>query len=149
MTRLTQTLVLPLPPADVYDYVTRPARWKEWHPASQGVSGIEDEAVVAGRRFEEDIRAAGRQRTLHWMVEESRPGRRWRASAYMADGSTVRLSYEFAPEGAGTRFTRTLEYVLAPRLLRWLNDLFLWRRVQQESERALANLAQRLAGGAP
>lgn len=128
----------------VYDYVTRPARWKEWHPASQGVHDITDESLVAGRRFEEEVLSAGRQRRLTWLVEESRPGQRWRASAYMADGSTVRLTYEMAAAGEGTRFTRTLEYTLRPRLLRWLNDLFLWKKIQAESEKALANLCARL-----
>jgi uncharacterized protein YndB with AHSA1/START domain len=148
MTLLRQRIEIPAPPARVYDYVTRPLRWKEWHPSSLAVRDAGDESLVAGRRFEEDVSAAGRQRHLQWMVEESRPGERWRASAYMEDGSTVRLTYEFEPAATGTCFTRTLEYVLAPRLLRWLNDAFLWKRVERESAAALENLRQRLADGA-
>jgi hypothetical protein len=148
MTLLRQTIELPLAPAAVYDYVTRPLRWKEWHPSSLAVREVGDESLVAGRRFEEDVRAAGRQRQLQWMVEESRPGSRWRASAYMADGSTVRLTYELDAAGSGTRLTRTLEYTLAPRLLRWFNDLFLWRRMEGESAAALEGLRQRLTGRA-
>lgn len=144
MTQLRHTIEIPLPTAAVYDYVTRPLRWKEWHPASIAVREVGDESLVAGRRFEEDVQVAGRRRQLQWLVEESRPGQSWRASAYMADGSTVRLAYEFAATGEGTCFTRTLEYRIAPLLLRWLNDLFLWRRVQAESEQALENLRQRL-----
>lgn len=146
MTLLRQSIDLPVSPARAYDYVTRPARWKEWHPSSLGVQEAGDESLVAGRRFEEDVNAAGRRRHLQWMVEESRPGQRWRASAYMEDGSTVRLTYDFEAAGEGTRFTRTLEYVLAPRLLRWLNDLYLWKRVERESAAALEALRQRLAG---
>lgn len=146
MTVITLTADIAATPQQVYDYVTRPVRWKEWHPASQGVKDVEDESLVAGRRFEEDVLSAGRYRHLTWLVEESRPGQRWRASAYMADGSTVRLTYEMAAAGTGTRFTRTLEYTLRPLLLRWLNDLFLWKRVRAESETALANLCARLTG---
>lgn len=146
MTLLCQSIEIAAAPAAVYDYVTRPLRWKEWHPSSLAVQDVADESLVAGRRFEEDIEAGGRRRHLQWMVEESRPGERWRASAYMEDGSTVRLTYEFAAAGAGTRFTRTLEYVLAPALLRWLNDLFLWKRVQRESQAALERLRGRFAG---
>lgn len=146
MTVITLSAEVRATPAQVYDYVTRPARWKEWHPASQKVKDIEDESLVAGRRFEEEVLSAGRQRHLTWLVEESRPGQRWRASAYMADGSTVRLTYEMAATATGTQFTRTLEYNLNPRLLRLLNDLFLWKRVKAESEAALANLCARLAG---
>lgn len=140
MTLLRQSIEIPAPPAAVYDYVTRPVRWKEWHPSSLAVQEAGDESLVAGRRFEEDVNAAGRRRHLQWMVEESRPGQRWRASAYMEDGSTVRLTYELEAGGTGTRFTRTLEYVLAPVWLRWLNDLFLWKRVQRESQAALERL---------
>lgn len=146
MTQLCQSIEIPAPPAAVYDYVTRPLRWKEWHPSSLAVQEVADESLVAGRRFEEDVEAGGRRRHLVWMVEESRPGQRWRASAYMEDGSTVRLTYELEPAGTGTRFTRTLEYVLAPALLRWLNDLFLWKRVQRESQAALERLRGRFPG---
>lgn len=143
MTLLCQSVVIPAEPAAVYDYVTRPLRWKEWHPSSLDVQEVVDESLVAGRRFEEDVEAGGRRRHLQWMVEESRPGERWRASAYMDDGSTVRLTYEFTADSAGTRFTRTLEYVLAPVLLRWMNDLFLWKRVEKESQAALDRLRAR------
>ena len=147
MTLLCQSIEIAAPPAAVYDYVTRPLRWKEWHHSSLVVQEVTDESLVAGRRFEEDVAAAGRRRHLCWMVEESRPGQRWCASAYMEDGSTVRLTYEFETAGVGTRFTRTLEYVLAPAFLRWMNDLFLWRRVERESLAALANLQARFGGG--
>lgn len=146
MTVITLTAEIAAAPARVYDYVSRPVRWKEWHPASQGAKDIDDESLVAGRRFEEEVVSAGRTRQLTWLVEESRPGQRWRASAYMPDGSTVRLTYDLAPAGAGTQFTRTLEYTLRPLLLRWMNDLFLWKKIQAESEVALANLCTRLAG---
>lgn len=146
MTQLCQSIDIPAPPAAVYDYVTRPVRWKEWHHSSLAVQEVGDESLVAGRRFEEDVLAAGRRRHLAWMVEESRPGQRWRASAYMEDGSTVRLTYDFAAAGAGTRFTRTLDYVLAPALLRWINDLFLWKRVQRESQAALERLRAHFGG---
>ncbi|MDP2226525.1 MAG: SRPBCC family protein [Moraxellaceae bacterium] len=147
MTVIVLSAAMSAPPAAVYDYVTRPARWKEWHPASLGAHDIADESLVAGRRFEEDVRSAGFVRHLTWLVEESRPGERWRASAYMADGSTVRLTYEFAPVAGGTQFTRTLEYVIRPRLLRLANNLFMWKKVQAESGRALANLAAHFARG--
>lgn len=145
MTLLRQSIDIPAPPATVYDYVTRPLRWKEWHPSSLAVQEVGDESLVAGRRFEEDVEAGGRRRHLAWMVEESRGGQRWRASAYMEDGSTVRLTYDFEAAGAGTRFTRTLEYVLAPVLLRWINDAFLWKRVQRESQAALERLREHFA----
>lgn len=144
MTVLRQSLDISATPAALFDYVTRPLRWKEWHASSLEVRGVQDESLVAGRRFEESVVAAGGlKRELTWLVEESHPGKRWRASAYMADGSTVRLSYEFEAVATGTRFTRTLEYTVAPLLLRWINRLFLQGKVVQESDAALQRLAAR------
>lgn len=143
MTLLRQSLEIPTTPAALFDYVSRPLRWKEWHHSSLEVRGVQDEPLVAGRRFEESVAAAGGlRRELTWLVEESHPGKRWRASAYMADGSTVRLFYEFEPSAAGTRFTRTLEYTIAPVLLRLINNLFLKGRLEQESAAALRRLQQ-------
>ncbi len=143
MTRLRQSLEISATPAALFDYVTRPLRWKEWHHSSLEVRGVQDESLVAGRRFEESVMAAGGlRRELTWLVEESHPGKRWRASAYMADGSTVRLCYEFAASTTGTQFTRTLEYTVAPALLRFINRLFLQGKVEKESAAALQRLAE-------
>lgn len=143
MTSLRQSLEISASPAVVFDYVTRPLRWKEWHHSSLEVRGVQDEPLVAGRRFEESVMAAGGlKRELTWLVEESHPGKRWRASAYMADGSTVRLCYEFEASAAGTRFTRTLEYTVAPFFLRLINRFFLQGKVEKESAAALQRLSE-------
>jgi uncharacterized protein YndB with AHSA1/START domain len=148
MTTLRLAIHIPAPPAQVYDYVTRPARWKQWHPSSLGADAHADASLPAGATFEEDIRSAGFTRHLRWQVLDSQPARRWEASAVMGDGSTVRLLYEFAADGDGTAFTRTLDYEIRPALLRALNDLVMWRKVRRESGRALANLAARFAAPA-
>jgi hypothetical protein len=138
---LRQSIEVATSAAALYDYVSRPLRWKEWHHSSLEVHGVVDEPLVAGRRFAESVVAAGRfRRELTWLVEESHPGKRWRASAYMADGSTVRLCYEFEAVAAGTRFTRTLDYAVAPLWLRCLNRFFLQGKVEAESLAALQRL---------
>ncbi len=130
-------------PQAVYDYVTRPARWKQWHPASLGAQDHADASLTKGATFEEDIRSAGFTRHLRWNVLDSQPAKRWEAHAVMTDGSSVQLLYEFAADGKGTRFTRTLNYQIKPALLRWANDLVMWRKVRRESIKAMANLAAR------
>jgi len=132
-------------PAAVYDYVTRPARWKQWHPASLGAQTHADASLSQGARFEEDIRSAGFTRHLRWQVLDSQPAKRWEAQALMNDGSSVHLLYEFAADGDGTRFTRTLHYAIKPLLLRWANDLLMWRKVRRESGTAMANLARKFS----
>ena len=130
----------------VYDYVTRPVRWKEWHPASLGVQQHADESLTAGARFEEDVLSAGIRRHLRWIVEEAVPGVRWAASALMDDGSTVHLLYRFEKRNTGMNFTRTLCYQVKPLHLRLVNAMFMWRRVQAESRLALSNLTRHFSG---
>ena len=130
----------------VYDYVTRPALWKEWHPASLGAQEHAAESLPAGARFEEDILSAGIKRHLRWTVEQAEPGVRWAASAVMDDGSTVNLLYRFEGRNTGMNFTRTLRYQVKPLHLRMVNALFMWRRVQAESRLALSNLTRHFSG---
>jgi hypothetical protein len=130
-------------PGAVYDYVTRPALWKEWHPASQGADTHAVESLGAGAQFEEDIVSAGRARHLKWGVELAEPGVHWVARAVMEDGSTVHLDYRFQPRNTGMNFVRTLNYHVKPLHLRIANGLFVWRRVQAESRQALGNLTRK------
>lgn len=151
MTRLSLSIEIPAPPAAVYDFVSRPSRWQEWQHASAmvyelGLREVSPDSLVAGRRFEGDVTAAGRRYHLTWLVEESRPGQYWRASAYMADGSTVKIFYEFKPIDGGTHFTRTLDYVFEPLFLRLLDSLFLRRKIMRESALALQNLRNHFLG---
>ncbi|MDI1301844.1 MAG: SRPBCC family protein [bacterium] len=150
MARLSQSIEIPAAPMAVYDYVSRPARWREWQLASLGahelgVQELSKDSLVAGRRFEGEVRSSGRSYHLTWLVEESRPGQYWRASAYMADGSTVKLFYEFRAVAGGTHFTRTLDYVFEPVLLRWMDRFFLRKKVERESLLALENLRNHFA----
>ncbi len=133
------------PTQAVYDYVTRPALWKEWHPVSLGAQQHAAESLDAGARFEEEILAAGVKRHLRWTVEQAEPGVRWAASAVMDDGSSVHLLYRFEARNTGMNFTFTLSYRIKPLHLRLVNALFAWRRVQADSRLALSNLTRRFS----
>ena len=145
MTTIQLEQFIPASTQAVYDYVTRPALWKEWHPASRGADGHAAESLGAGARFEEDIVSAGRPRHLRWVVEQAEPGVRWAASAVMEDGSTVHLLYRFEARNTGMNFTRILRYQVKPLHLRIANALFVWTRVQAESRQALSNLTRRFS----
>jgi uncharacterized protein YndB with AHSA1/START domain len=97
MTRLVHRIYIARPPADVFRYVSTPARWPEWHPSSLRLEPGAERPLPAGARFAEDIRAGGREAHLSWVVRESRPGRRWVAGAVAADGSlSLTLTYELS-----------------------------------------------------
>lgn len=142
MTVIQREVFIPASPLAVYDYVSCPKRWKEWHPASQATLGIDDGTQDMGARFAEQVRSAGFTRLLQWQVRDAVRGRRWEADAFMRDGSRVHLLYELSAENQGTRFRRTLTYDIKPRLLRLANDWLMWRRVERESAQALDNLCR-------
>lgn len=143
MTTHTTHTVLRAPPEVVYDDLTRPARWCEWHHASLGTEAHAEASMRVGDRFREQIKSVGLRKTLHWRVLEADPPRCWIAAATMDDGSTVHLRYEFAPVPEGTRYTRTLSYRLRPWSLRLLNATIGWAKVRIESRQALHCLRRR------
>jgi hypothetical protein len=130
-------------PEQAYDYLTIPACWHEWHAASLGT--VPDTRVSQPRNatFEENIRTAGFRRRLHWRVIDTQRPNFWEAAATMADGSRVRLRYDFAADGSSTRFTRTLDYRVKPLWLRAIDVVFGRLRIRRESAVALAKLQQR------
>lgn len=143
MTTHTTHTVLRAPPEVVYDDLTRPARWREWHHASLGTEAHAEASMRVGDRFREQIKSVGLRKTLHWRVLEADPPRCWIAAATMDDGSTVQLRYMFAAVPGGTRFTRTLSYTLKPWPLRLLNATVGWAKVRIESHQALRRLQRR------
>jgi uncharacterized protein YndB with AHSA1/START domain len=134
-------------PQQAYDYLTMPACWHEWHAASLGTIPDARVSQPAGAAFEENIRTAGFRRRLHWRVIDAQRPQRWEAAATMDDGSRVRLRYDFAADGKGTVFTRTLDYAVQPLWLRAVDALFGRFRIRRESAVALAALQQRFVRG--
>jgi hypothetical protein len=146
-TRLQHTIEIARTPRAVYDYVTQPWRWHEWHPSSRAARASTDR-LQAGDEFDEQITLRPLapwpptlHRQTHYRVLEAQPGLHWEAAGRMRDG-WLQLRYDFAAAATGTRFTRTLRYGAqgASKLL-----LPLLRRRQADlSQLALANLKRRL-----
>jgi hypothetical protein len=136
------------PPQALYDYVTQPWRWHEWHPSSRSARAAV-ERLQPGDEFEEEIELRPLapwpptlRRHTRYRVLEAHAGTSWDVEGAMRDG-WLRLRYDFAASGAGTRFTRTLRYGAsgASRLLLPL----LRPRQAAISQQALANLQRRFA----
>ena len=142
MTRMQHQVAIAGNPIEVLAYASTVTRWPEWHPSSLKVAG-QTGPLHAGSRFEEDIRAGGRDGHLSWLVEEYLPGRRWSARAQDGKGLSLVVTYECAAEGDGTRFIRTLEYQFEGLAMRLANQLLLKRRIERESAHSLQALRDR------
>jgi hypothetical protein len=139
MTRMQHQIDIAGNPIDVLAYASTATRWPEWHPSSLKVEGQRG-PLHAGVRFEEDIRAGGREGHLSWIVDEYLPGRRWSARARGDHGLSLVVTYECEADGDGTRFVRTLEYQFSGMAMRIANRLLLKRRIDQESAASMQAL---------
>jgi len=139
MTRMQHRIEIARNPLAVLAYASTVTRWPEWHPSSLKIKGP-DGPLHAGARFEEDIRAGGRDGHLSWTVDEYLPGRRWSARAHGDNGLELTVTYECEASGDGTHFVRTLEYRFGGWALRLANRLLLRRRIDRESAASLLAL---------
>lgn len=148
MPRMQHEIEIAAAPEAVFDYVSTPGRWPEWHPSSLRLESGAERPLAAGARFEEDIHAGGRKAHLSWIVRESQRPSLWTAEAVGDNGVTLRLEYrlEVRADG-GTRFMRTLDYSLLNLLLRTYNALLGQRRIARESEESLRRLRDVMAAG--
>jgi uncharacterized protein YndB with AHSA1/START domain len=91
-------------PADVFAYVTDPAKLGTWQDA-QEVEQLTPGPVAAGTRFREVHRALGRRRVEETEVMVFEPGRRF--DIRVVEGVPVDGRWDFEAAGAGTRLTLT------------------------------------------
>lgn len=139
------------PPEVVFRYVTVPARWHEWHPASESATG-EDQGPRQGDRFEEwaSLRPLGPlplvlRRHIRYRVVESVPPTLFEVRG---ESETLELviRYDLAERDGGTLFERRLTYTVHGWLA--LVEPFIVRpTMRRQSELALANLKRALEKG--
>lgn len=139
-------------PADqVFDYVSQPWRWHEWHPGSQWAQQAAAPLKV-GEGFKEiaalrplpfvPLRLSS---ALDYVVIESDRPRVWevRGTSPRID---LRIRYELSAGGA-TRFKRIFRYEVKGAAA-LIEPLLLRRRMRAQSVAALASLKRTLESGA-
>lgn len=99
----------------LFNYVTQPWRWHEWHPDSMGARA-DKQVLAAGDHFDETIAVQPLAplpltitRHPHYVVRESVPPHIWAAEGTYRDGS---LSFRYEIESRGDRvlFKRTMQF---------------------------------------
>ena len=142
MVASTETALIARSPADVFAYTSDLHNEPSWDVEVVSVAAGADEAgLEVGRRYE--IRfvpfLAEAEGTL--TVLEVEPGTRMVLQTDFA-GLTSRITYSYAAQGAGTRFTRHVE-VHPVGMLRVVAP-FVTRRVRRANRRDVANLKRLL-----
>jgi uncharacterized protein YndB with AHSA1/START domain len=129
------------PQQQVFDYVSTPALWHTWHPATVEVRDVPNRPLTTGETMLELIAVGGRRDEALWTVLACAAPQRWEI-ATDTDNGVARIVYRLTPTAAGCRFHRTLEFrskrwpwrMLDSTLARWILD--------RQSSRALRNLKQ-------
>ena len=132
------------PPEAVADYVTTPRTWTEWYPITRGVEGPVDRPPAPGTEWREFVVILLVPFTFTWRtVRDERP-RRYVYEGTSNVGGKATITYEWTPEGDGTRWHRTLAYVQTHWWTKLMDWLFLRGIVRRASAQALLNARDRL-----
>jgi uncharacterized protein YndB with AHSA1/START domain len=147
MTRIYNSVQIRQPIEQVFDFITTPANWPRWHPASVRVSENADHPLLPGEEVTEDISVAGRRGQVTWLVRERNAPRRWVIDGIGKDGGGATITYTLTPHSDGTTFERELVYTMPNPLLSVLDCLIIRRRMRADSAEALRRLKQLLESG--
>ena len=77
MTRICNSIQIRQPIEQVFDFITTPANWPQWHPASMSVGGNAEHSLLPGEEVTENISVAGHRGQVTWLVRERSKPHRW------------------------------------------------------------------------
>jgi hypothetical protein len=144
MTRICNSIQISQPIEQVFDFITTPANWPQWHPASVSVSENASHSLLQGEEVTEDISVASRRGQVTWLVRERSAPRRWVIDGTGKDGGRATIIYTLAPHPDGTNFERELVYTMPNALLAVLDWLIIRSRMKMDSIEALQRLKRLL-----
>ena len=142
MTYIHTNIQVHAPIEQVFDYVTTPGNWPQWHPSSLGVSGATDHSLEPGEQVTEEYNVAGRRGRVVWTVRERDIPHRWMIDGRVEGGGGGTITYTLTLQANGTTFEREFVYTTPDSSLTLLDRLTLRRRVETESAEALRRLKQ-------
>ena len=145
MTRIYTSAMIACPIETLYDYVTTPAHWPEWHPSSLGVSDGVDHSLLVGEQVTERFLVAGRKGSAVWTVTERAAPNRWVIQGAIENskgGGTITYTLSQRPDSVF--FEREFIYPATGPLFAVLDALVLRRRIQAESEEATRRLKAKM-----
>jgi uncharacterized protein YndB with AHSA1/START domain len=144
MTRICNSIQISEPIGQVFDFITTPGKWPQWHPASVSVSGNAGHSLLQGEQVMEDISVAGRHGQVTWSVRERSAPHRWVIDGTGKDGGRATITYTLTQHPDGTNFERELVYTMPNALLTVLDWLIIRSRMKADSVEALQRLKRLL-----
>lgn len=137
------------PPERVFAYITTPANWPRWHPASRAVRGIVDRTPAVGESLIETFEIAGRRDDATWTTVELDPPRRWVITSGAPGGSYAHIVYTLRGKNGATVWERDLTYRGPNLLFGILNVLQIRTVMESDSAKAQANVKRQVEAMPP
>lgn len=133
----TNEVIIDAPIQKVYDYVSQPDRWHEWHPASLSADTGTAKPLKKGDKFSEKIRIYGQETQMSYEVIIASPPNEFKTAftSPLIDGT---IHYRLEKYGESTRFNRTFNYSIDKYIAMMKNGM------HDLSETALGNLKGKL-----
>jgi uncharacterized membrane protein len=147
MTRIRNSIQICRPIDEVFDFITTPANWPLWHPASVSVSDDADHCMGPGEEVTERINVAGHRGEARWRVRERSAPRHWVIDGAGTNGGCATITYTLTERLGGVDFERELVYTMPNPLLAVMDWLFIRSRMRADSAEALRRLKERLESG--
>jgi uncharacterized protein YndB with AHSA1/START domain len=147
MTRICNSIQIRRPIEQVFDFITTPANWPQWHPASVSVTRNADHSLRRGEEVTEDISVAGRRGQVTWLVRERTSPHRWVIDGTGKHGGRATITYVLTQGFDGTNFEREIVYTMPNALLAVLDWLIIRSRMKTDSMEALQRLKRLLETG--
>ena len=108
MTQILSTICIHRDIADVFDFLTTPKNWPEWHPASISVVGSTDHSLAIGEEVTEEFLAAGRRGSAVRRVTAREAPYLWRIESSASEASAT-ITYRLRKEAGMTVFERDMQ----------------------------------------
>ena len=108
MTRILSTIWIHRDIADVFDFLTTPKNWPEWHPASISVVGSTDHSLAIREEVTKEFLAAGRRGSAVRRVTAREAPYLWRIESSASEASAT-ITYRLRKEAGMTVFERDMQ----------------------------------------
>jgi len=115
MASVRESVTIDKPVEHVFRYVTDPENWTRYVTSLTDVRELSPKTVGPGTAFVWEYRMLGMRFGGKGIVEEHEENRRF--SMKMEGNFPIRETFEFTPEGDGTRLTFSIEYEIPNKVL--------------------------------
>jgi hypothetical protein len=147
-TRIVSIADIRRAPSAVFEFVTTPAHWPEWHPSSLSVEGAIDHSLEVDEQVVEEFRVAGRRGRVVWTVRAKSYPARWSIDGMIDGRAAGTVTYTLTPVSDGTHFVREFTYRAPSLWFALVNWIVLKGTIQSESDEAVTRLKRMLESDA-